>query len=104
MKASVLVANGVEISDEQENQEECEEVHSDNDAPNSVYDPVDFDSLQEHKVAALLLCMQTVLHVSRNSIHVILENINDLLSLSSSHTEKGVEDILRRNNCNCRSI
>lgn len=39
----------------------------------------DFDALLEDNLASLLLCMQTILHVSRNAIQHIIENLNDLV-------------------------
>ena len=100
-KSSVFLANSNQPTEHSE-----EEVLSEGQAevdyniePTTESDSIDFYSLQEHKVAALLLCMQTNLHVSGNAIQVILENLNDVLSLSSSHTVKGIEEILLKNNC-----
>lgn len=55
------------------------------------------DSLTlQHKLASLFLCMQTVLHVSRQATKKILEELNDLVYLSSVHAHQAVKDILRK--------
>ncbi|KAK0137892.1 hypothetical protein N1851_025902 [Merluccius polli] len=60
-------------------------------------DRVDAPSL-EHKLASLFLCMQTVLHISKQATQKILEELNDIVHYSRSHAEQNVREVLHKHN------
>lgn len=63
----------------------------------------DFDALLEDKLASSLLCMQTILHALTNAIQHIMENFNELLTLSK-YTDIHITTIVQLWNYFCRTI
>lgn len=57
----------------------------------------------ERKIASLLLCMQSVLHVSKNVTQNIVEELTSILLFSKSHGLHSIESILTKHNINIDS-
>lgn len=62
---------------------------------NVYLEPVEYRSL-EHKLASLILYMQTILHVSKSAIQEILSWMCDIVSLSRYTAKQSIRDILRK--------
>ncbi len=58
---------------------------------------VDSEILQ-HKLASLFLRMQCLLHVSKHAIQAIIEEFNDILSLSKFHTTEILKEVFAKHN------
>lgn len=62
-------------------------------ATDSSCESVDIETL-EHKLASVLLKMQTVLHVSKSAIHDIVEEVHDIFHFSKSLAVESIKNIL----------
>ena len=72
-------------------QESCENVSSE------YLEDVDAKTL-EHKLASLFLCMQTLLHVSKNAVQKIVEEFHDILQFSKFHSLQKIKEVLTKHN------
>lgn len=52
----------------------------------------------KHKLAALFLSMQTVLHISRSATQILVEDLHNILSFSSAKDVNSVKEVLLRHN------
>lgn len=62
-------------------------------------DCLDLDSeILEHKLASLFLRMQCLLHVPKHVIQTIIDEFNDILSLSKFHTTEILKEVFAKHN------
>lgn len=60
-----------------------------------VEENVDNETLK-HKLAALFLSMQTVLHISRSATQITVEDLHNILSISTAKAVESVKEVLLR--------
>ena len=78
--------------------DQADDIHSDPHV--SDLDLEECEPVLEHKLAALFLCMQSQLHVSKSASQHIIDNVNYILSIGNSKTLCAIQNILLKHNCN----
>ncbi|KAG9276958.1 hypothetical protein AMEX_G6936 [Astyanax mexicanus] len=78
-------------------QSDAEEIHAEEGITD--LEAVDTEHVVEHKLAALFLCMQTQLHVSKSASQHIIDSVNDILAISNVNTCHAIEEILQKHGC-----
>lgn len=69
---------------------------TENREPDCVHNVV--SEILEHKLASLFLRMQCLLHVPKHAIQAIIDEFNDILSLSKCHTTEILKEVFAKHN------
>ncbi|XP_026116308.1 uncharacterized protein LOC113094884 [Carassius auratus] len=72
------------------------------DFPNDDYSE-DYGALISHRLASLLLRMQTILHVSKSATQEIVNELYEIGVFAGEFTSRSIERVLREHNCNTNS-